>query len=173
MATVPTFTDGVPVHKADLDFLLSPPRCQVAIATTATSIPDTTFTLLSWDSSIYDTDSMWSSGSRVAINTSGLWLVHFYMQMATAAYSILTLNLRVNSGGVIGGGTSLVTAQPTGTSATGLAGAGPMTVRSSIEVRLTAGDYLEVFARQSSGATRNLSLATGANGLSARWVSTT
>jgi hypothetical protein len=38
-----------------------------------------------WQAEHYDTDAMWSSGSGITINTTGLYLVHFMGQLTCSA----------------------------------------------------------------------------------------
>ena len=54
------------------NFLYTPPMCRVYRSTNLTGY--TSFTEITWDAEDFDTDSMWSSGTDITINTPGVYL---------------------------------------------------------------------------------------------------
>lgn len=165
MATPPTFANNTVVTAADLAFALDPPRGFVSAA--AGSFADTvksaiTFTALGWD-----TDSMWSAGTptRLTTQTPGLYSLTITVTMASAVYGLLNINPRANSGGAAGGGTTIYNYAPINATVTGTTN-GAVTANFTMERQFNAGDYVEVFVEQKSGATRSLTLAY----LQMRWL---
>jgi hypothetical protein len=57
------------------NFLYTPPMVQVYRTSDLTSYVASS--AITWQAENYDTDSMWSSGTNVTINTSGIYLVEF------------------------------------------------------------------------------------------------
>lgn len=108
-AAASVFNSGV---GAVLDFLMGTggagyPRCKVY---DNTGIAITTDTLLTFDSEVYDTDSMHSTTtntSRIVFTTAGLYEVVFTRAMASAtAATSCDVVWRLNAAGVVGGGTA-------------------------------------------------------------------
>jgi len=133
-----------------INFLLSTfPRVHVYNAA-GQSIPSSaTFNLMLWDSEIYDTDSMHSTSvntSRITFTTSGTYHVDVMICFASATYTTLSLQVNLNGGGVIGGGTNLRQMLYD----QGAGNAGPFT----FDRFFTAGDYIEVFVAQVSGGAK-------------------
>lgn len=147
-----------------LSFLLSPPRAKV-YATAAQSLATATYTAVLFDSEEFDTDSMHStttSTSRLTINTPGLYEVR------------ALLNFVANGSGVRYGRfyKNNAVATPAEGVVAGIASAGTVTaIEMSSEIQCAAGDYLEVFAYQSSGAALNLQNTGGFScQFSAHWI---
>ncbi len=133
-----------------LNFLLSPPRCKVFNSTTYTIASSAVFTLLSWDSEVYDTDTMHSTvtnTSRLVATTAGLYSHTTSIFFAANATGQRAIEVRKNAAGSNSGGTLIVQSN-SGAAATGAAS---MSVSTTTDVQMTAGDYLEVFVYQSSG----------------------
>ena len=105
---------------------------------------------MDYDTQDYDTDTMWDPGSpsRIAINTSGTYRVEMGVSLPSAAYTQVDINIRKNSGGASGGGTSLTTYNATG--ATG----NTIDFQRIFDWPLVAGDYYEIFVTQTSGGAR-------------------
>lgn len=62
--------------------LIVPPMCRVKRTSNLTSY--TSQALITWEAKDFDTDSMWSSGTSIAINTAGLYTITFHCRMTTA-----------------------------------------------------------------------------------------
>ena len=60
-----------------------PPMCQVYRSTDLTSY--TSNTAISWSAEAFDTDGMWSSGTDVTINTTGVYRLEFYAYVSGSA----------------------------------------------------------------------------------------
>lgn len=179
MATVPTthtVAVGDKITAADentyvrdaVAFLVAVPRLSV-YASAGQTLTTNTVTLITFDSELYDTDSMHSTStntSRLVVNTTGLYTVNIGITYASNATSWRYLHVRKNSGGSGAGGTSVYQSF-----FSGLATSNNNTT-ATFDISLTAGDYLEVFGSQNSGgnlATVGGSLATFAQ---LRWVAT-
>lgn len=163
---IPSFTNGAVVTQTDLQFLIDPPRCQISQSAsgTATSLADATATLVTFDTNVFDTDSMHSTASftsRVVFNTAGLWDVNFYVALPAATYTALNFNLRLNSGGSSSGGGSIRN-HPFG--------AGVQAGRILLSRTFIVGDYIELFVTQTSGAARVVGLGNNVTGVTCRWV---
>lgn len=177
MATVPTtqtFNAGEKVTasklnaatKTVLDFLMNPPRVN-AYAGTAISVSSGTSTLLTFDSESWDTDSMHSTTtnpSRITINTSGQYLVTFYARFPSNSTGYRQLNLRLNSAGASGGGSTLSTI-----TVAAVNGASAFVTR-TLELSCTAGDHYELFATQNSGVSLSMDSGSRVTGMEFRWV---
>lgn len=128
------------------------PYCDVfnsAGVACTTAVP----TLLTFDGENDDTDGMHSistNTSRILLNTAGLYEVNFFNRWPSGMTGNITLNLRLNSGGVATGGSSLYTL------ADGPNASGTTTLQYVIGYRpATPGtDYLELFATQNSGSSK-------------------
>ena len=149
-----------------LAFLLDPPRCH-AYDASSLALPNATTTLITFDSEIYDTDAMHSTSSntsRVTFTTAGLYEVHYRITLGGGtAITQLDLMARLNAEGFTSGGTSLRT-QPWES------GGSLKTAELQFRRFFSAGDYIELFATQTSGATRNLSALSLGTMAQARWV---
>jgi hypothetical protein len=177
MATVPatqSFLAGekvtaaklIAATKTPLDFLMNPPRVN-AYAGTSTSLTTGTSTLVTFDSEMWDTDSMHSTttnNSRILINTSGQYLVSFYARFPSNATGYRQLNFRLNSAGNSGGGSTWSTINVAAVN-----GSSTFITR-TLELTCNAGDYYELFAFQNSGATLALDTGTRVTGMEFRWL---
>jgi hypothetical protein len=147
-----------------LNFLLNPPRCRL-YASVAQTLPTGSYTPLTFNSEVYDTDTMHSTSSntsRITCTTSGLYHVE-----AMATVTPNTTGRRLGS--IFKNGAQL----PTDTLDTEPVSSGSIgtTVFAQGDYQLAAGDYLEFNVYQDSGA----SLSTYATSntvswFSARWV---
>ena len=108
MATPPTFGTGTTPGQADLQFILDPPRAQSFQAATPTTLADNVMTVLTWDANLYDSDGMWNAGqpTRLTVKTAGLYYCQAMARVPIAAYGDLSINPRMNAGGVAASGTS-------------------------------------------------------------------
>lgn len=168
MGTPPTFPIGSTPGESELQFALDPPRA--SISTTSTSLADDTYTVVTFTALKWDTDGMWNAANptRLTVQTPGLYSVTMFANLPTAAYGRLSINLRTNAGGLISGGTSVLTHTPVNTTITGatLTANTNLTGTVTFDQPIAAGDYVEMFVLQKSGATRTLA----AGLLFLRWV---
>src|SRR5438067_3401561 len=154
--TVTSWDAGV---RDALNFLMTNyPRVH-AWRSTALAVPDTsTGTLITYDSETFDTDNMHSTvsnTSRITFTTAGLYRVHIRTVLAGASYSTLQQITRKNSGGAVGGGSGVFTDfGDSGGSASGV-------LDGLINWYFAAGDYIETFIAQTSGASRNTNVGVG------------
>ncbi|MFQ6170362.1 hypothetical protein ACK8HX_02045 [Oryzobacter sp. R7] len=174
MGTIPTypaFVAGSVLTAAQLNlardvdtFWALTPRCSVyqAVATSVVhSAAVTTGTVIAFDTELFDIvqsgdtemHSTSSNTSRLVIRTPGKYEIAGQVQFVTNATGIRVAQIALNAAGVYGAGTLLVQnsqgALSTGSTscATGV-----------VEAQLVAGDYLELFGAQSSGAALNTSI---------------
>ncbi|MEU9975085.1 hypothetical protein [Streptomyces sp. NPDC051014] len=176
MATVPatqTFLAGekvtasklIAATKTPLDFLMNPPRCNAY--SSGVSLTSGTSTLITFDSEAWDTDNMHSTTtntSRVTISTTGQYLVSFYARFPSNATGYRQLNLRLNSGGSSGGGSTWSTINVAAVN-----GSSTFVTR-TLELSCVAGDHYEIFAMQNSGATMTLDGGVRVTGMEFRWL---
>lgn len=177
MATVPTnrtWAVGEIVTAARLNALRDSldwsqgdfPRCHVYDGTGIT-MTNATATLVTWNSEVYDNDTMHSTSSntsRVTFTTAGLYEVHFRITLGGGS-TITTLDMmcRLNANGASGGGT-LIRTQPWES------GAGLRTAELQFRRAFSAGDYVELFVTQASGANRSLSSTSFGSMCQAHWM---
>lgn len=149
-----------------MNFLLDPPRCLVFRAVVQT-ITNGGTSLIGYDSEVYDTDLMHSTSSntsRITFTTAGTYLVHVHTTLANAVYTTLDQTTNVNSGGSIGGGTTIRTASFDNNASL------IQQCDFIFERSFNAGDYIENFITQTSGASRNTGTTTYGTFVTARWV---
>lgn len=128
-----------------------------------------TATLVPLNSETYDTDNMHDAAgfnSRVTYTTAGLYDIDYLFTLPAAAYTQLDLNIRLNAGGSSAGGSS-IRSQPFSDGVRG-----PQTVAFRFTRYMNAGEYLEAFITQSSGANRALSTTSLGTRCFARWIAT-
>jgi len=167
VATVPSFQPGTALQQSDLLFLLTPPQGFVYQQTAQTFTTGVGAAVL-WDTLGYDTDpTMWSSGTRLTLNTPGKWLIISSVVWVANATGPRQLDLRKNAGGSPTGGSRLVIDIRQATSSGAVSNTCAV-----MQSGFVAGDYIEAFASQTSGGNLNtLSTAgVGAVGLWARWI---
>lgn len=182
--TIPTFTDGLVVHQADLNALasnltnlynynqagfVSQRPCVIAKQTTGQSIPNNTNTLINFQSAAINTDNMWTASvpNQITIQHAGIYLLMgqiFYPQLAGAT-------LTTNCGGYI-----LVNGTVPGTNAVAVGGAnggqnaaGPAGNFMSLQ-NLAAGATVFLNAAHTYGASSTLLTTFGGSYLSAIFI---
>ncbi|MGL4256034.1 MAG: hypothetical protein ACRCSL_06825 [Microbacterium sp.] len=178
MATVPsvlTVAVGVKNRAADyltyirdaFSFLLSPPRSFV-YNSAAISATNSTWTLYTADTELYDTDSQHSTSSntsRLVCNATGLYHVTGILVFNANTTGYRSLNVRKNAAGAIGSGTSLYVASEAAVNG------GSTTLPVAFDAQLTSGDYIEMFGWQNSGGALNINAGgLGSCFFSMRWV---
>lgn len=144
-----------------INFLLDQPHA-FAYQATGVSIPTgtATETLMTFDAESWDNDVMHdnvTNPSRVIAKTAGLYAVNFQVVFPANATGVRYVILRKNAAGASGGGTAIAFARDQSASGTGAS-----YVSKSLDVQLSANDYLEVFDIQTSGGA--LTSVTGING---------
>lgn len=158
MATPPAFTDNVPVTAADLTFGISMPRVQAYQNTGATIGDNVSGALINFDTEWYDTDGMFdlANPSRLVINTPGLYYVTGYVRLPQATYTRVGLMFRLKAAGGNLAGTEIVKDVKWAQTFSTPTNSDGMMHRTFFEQEFVAGDYLEMFLMQSSGASRVL-----------------
>ena len=149
-----------------MSFLLSPPRCYVYL-TTVPSPANGVETLISWDTELYDTDTMHSTStnaSRLVATTTGLYACSFQVAWTGNATGVRGVHVRKNSAGNVASGTQMARSFiPTGN----ISG---NSVNCVADLQMTATDYLEVFTYQSSGGALAVVGGSALTWASMRWV---
>jgi hypothetical protein len=152
-----------------LNFLLEPPRCY-AYKTADGALATSTWDAINFGAEAYDSHSAHdnsTNNSRLVAPESGLYDLRAHGAWATNSTGIRGLNIRKNANAVQTGGTDLVMVV--------IAGNGTTEARliASVDVQLVAGDYVELFAYQSSGGSLNVLGGIANTFLSMRFVAKT
>jgi hypothetical protein len=163
----PNFTTAAIVTESELDtlsdditFLAHPPKCRV-YRSGALSVSNSTSTRVSFDSELFDTDTMHSTtvnAGRITITTAGSYLLVANLDWAPNATGSRQGYFIVNNAVVIPGLAHAANQEP-GYSTYQSPAFGPYA--------LSAGDYVELEVRQNSGGAHNLTSCQFA----ADWVS--
>lgn len=155
------------------NFLGGTDRCVAVTSTLTTSLTDATWSsALTFASESYDSGgfhSTVSNTSRLTIPTGydGIYRITANVYMVNGSAGQFHLQLRKNAGGAIGSGTFLAqSTNAVSTNAAILTG-GCITT----EVRLSATDYVEVFAAQVTGGSVALAGTTQAHRFELTWLS--
>lgn len=142
-----------------LNFMQNPPRCSVWNNATANTLVSGTGASIAFDSELYDTDNMHSTTSnttRLTAQTPGLYDIKGSADFGSSSSGTRQISIYKNG------------------SAQAFDSDGAMAAADvlflSKEIYLAAGDYVELWALQTTGA--NLTMPTGQSLLwfSARWV---
>lgn len=176
--TIPDFTASQFVDEADLDalsscldFLFDPPRCYAYKASDG-ALANNTWDEINFGSEAYDSHSSHdnsTNNSRVAAPEDGAYAVKVAIQYEANSTGSRRLQVRKNAAGNQASGTELRTKV-----VNAVAGAGnETTLDVSFDAQLVAGDYLEVFAHQTSGGALNVLGTIAGTFLSIRWVART
>lgn len=148
--------------KTVMDFLSNPPRCY-AYCSAATSIATATDTVVplagevfdivqSGDPGMHDTATL---NSRVVARTAGKYEVTGQIEYATNATGSRVAIVRLNAAGTTGGTTLYQTVQG---AVSGNFSSVPVV---AFEVALGVGDYIELFAYQTSGSSVSVNAGQG------------
>uniref|UniRef100_UPI003F4980F1 hypothetical protein n=1 Tax=Pseudonocardia sp. CA-138482 TaxID=3240023 RepID=UPI003F4980F1 len=160
-----TWTSGELATSAEMNsnlrdggsFVLFPPYVFMT-KNAPVSIPASTWTAVSWDAEMVDTDHMWANSpnpTRITASTTGRYDVQVSAMFAgpgAAEETLRAVQIRKNAGGSAAGGTQLIAASEVATNTA----AWPASVHTSVWPLLTSGDYIEMFVWQSSSAALNL-----------------
>lgn len=167
MGTIPTFptlVDGQIVTATDFaaikavsDFWALTPRCY-AYQNTGQSLSNSTSTAITLDAEVYDVVQSGDSPShdtatnntRLVCRTTGKYEITGQVQFASNATGTRQAQIRLNAAGSGAGGTLLAAATQSP-----LTGISTSVSVLPIEAQLAAGDYIEIFGVQSSGAALN------------------
>lgn len=140
-----------------------------AYSSTGVAVPNSTGgTLIPLNAEIYDTDNMHSTTTntgRITFNTAGIYRVSIQISMPTATYSTLDLYTNLNSGGAVGGGSTIKQ------NFFNMAAAGTGNCIFNFSRAFIAGDYIEQFIDQTSGASRTSSGTSFGTRVQAEWIS--
>lgn len=165
---IPVFSVGGQLHAADLNFLLAPPRA-ILRQTAVQSLANTTWTVVSLDTQDEASDCTTTTGAaaKVTINTAGLYHVSFDMGFSSSAagerFTSITKN--GNSPAATAANALLLSSQ-----AGGFAGAGTLASGAGL-LRFVAGDFLQLYAYQSTGGVLNTVIWGGAPKMSVVFAS--
>lgn len=114
------------------------------------SIPNSTYTLITWNNEVFDTGDYWTSGagSRLTVPTGvATVLLWGYAQLTSAANSSAFMEIRhLTSAG----------ATASGPYAFGFNGSGLFVSAASGPIGVSAGDYFEMYLFQASGGVRSI-----------------
>lgn len=162
--TIPSFVAGAVLTAAQLnqikavsDFWAAPPRCR-GEHTTAISLPNATYTVIPLQSETYDVVQAGDTGmhdlvtnnSRIYCRTPGKYRISGQLVFAANATGTRIAAVRRNAGGVVTSGNPLLSTNQNAVSSGTTAVPLPPDV-----FTLVAGDYVELFGYQDSGAALN------------------
>lgn len=181
MAALPIFTTFVAgtvltaaalqqATNTNVSFVAAPPLVWVYDATGTISCTTSILTLVTFNTEILDADNMHNNAtnpSRIIAQTLGTYDMCPCVRFPSNATGFRNLNIRMNAAGSNSGGTnirSVPVAAANGT-ATIVIAAGTYWTPTNI------GDYLEIFAQQSSGGTLALDAGSLVTGFTGRLVS--
>lgn len=179
MATVPTFADGTVPHQASFQFLTTPPSLYCYQNTAQAALANTTTTVITFDTNVYDTDSSGATHSttvntsRVVPLTAGYHLVTATICWASNVTGHRQCEIRKNAAGSGAGGTRIAFGAE---QAISVAGAVSFTQITTIVQFNGTTDYIELFGYQSSGGTLSVAAAAstggyiGSVGIQTRWI---
>ena len=177
--TMPTFVDGEIPTAAKLnqiktcqDFWANTPKCSLYQSAAQSVAVSGTTQVLNFDSEVYDivqagdTESHSATFlSRLFIRTTGRYDIVAQYQAATNATGSRACSVRANAGGNPANGTLIVQNQQGA-----VTGVSTSVLTQRLSVPLVAGDYLELFANQTSGAALNTVPGVGVTYLEAKLV---
>ena len=176
MATIPTlplFTSG-PLKSGTLNalrdgvaFWQNPPAALIT-GNAGQSTTSGAYLLVAFPTTSYDTDSMVTSTSRITIQTPGRYAIAAKLTFAANTTGIRRIMIRKNAAGSSTGGTELYTETTQAITSAGIKT--PVSMPAGPEFQLSAGNTIEVFAFQDSGAALTLDTPTGSIYLSVRLV---
>lgn len=175
LATYPSATYNTYTAQ-NINNLIVPPMCKLNYSTTQ-AITTATNTIVTWDTSEFDTDAMGTTGAgaKITANTAGVYLVSYEVWFAGAAAATGT-----RFAGVIKNGTGSVSTYPF-TNTYGLAinystilnSSGP-NFAASFLLSLAANDYIQLQVHHTQGTNLNIcDTKAGNNFLSAVWIGRT
>lgn len=164
MATIPSlplFTSGVaksgPLNRLRdaIAFWQNPPAAMV-VKSVAQNVLTGTVTLVTFETTSYDTDTIVTSSSRLTAKTSGRYAIGGKLTFAANATGFRRIQIRKNAAGSPTGGTLLIVETTSAITTAGVAT--PVSLGAGPEFQLAANDYIEAFAHHDSGATLALNV---------------
>lgn len=159
-----TSTGGLTIDGVDP---LNPPRCHLKRTVAQAISSGGSAEVVVWDEETTDPTGMHSpSGTRITIATPGLYSIRGSAFFETSGTGLRIVSIRVNAAGSPTGGGLLVQSPPYAVQSFACP------VAATAEAYLDAGDYIEMFAYQTSGGDLDIRAdSTGyLNYLAARWV---
>lgn len=148
----------------NISYLANPPACRVT-NNAAQSIPNATWTALTFNTELVDTNTMHdtvTNTSRITYNTAGLYMVTCSNAFAANSTGGRGIGVRKNgTGGSPTEGGTLVAPHSSGVSTY---------ISYSTLVKLAVTDYLEVMLWQASGGALSTSVEAGLPTFTAVWV---
>lgn len=152
--TPPDFVAGTELEEGDLDilgtdiaFLANPPRCRVYNSANISHATSGVAQALTFNSERYDTDTMHSTAvntERITFTTGGTYDVFSHVAFAVNPTGYRQAYIRLNA-------TTIIVAD---TRAAAPGEATHLTAATTYD--FSAGDYIEVYANQTSGAALNV-----------------
>lgn len=142
-----------------LNWLLAPDSARVQ-QNSAQSIPNATYTAVTFDTAILNTAGMWNSGSntRLTAQTAGTYRIGGAVVFPSTPTGFRAVSIYVNGSSIIN---TIIPA---------VSGAGTAVPIPAFETHLNVGDYVQIFAYQNSGGALSL-LTTPMTTVSATWIS--
>jgi hypothetical protein len=153
------------VHDA-ISFLLNPPRCSLYKSADG-SLADNTWGVIGFDTELYDpyTPAAHSgTSSRLTAAETGLYTIFAKIRFGGITSGAMDLDVRKNAAGVQTGGTRLQVVT------VGATTVGDEYPNVTFDDQLNAGDYIEIFGRQASGATKAVVSGVGNTVFQFRWT---
>lgn len=150
-----------------LSWLLSTPRAVIYNSGSAAWASSATPAAATWTTELVDTDAMWASGTptRLKANTAGLYFIEGAWHFSIFTTGNAMMGVGLNTNGSWGTPNKLQEA----TSPPPSANFGP-SLNTSFSYFLNVGDYLELFAAQTSGATSAVYGSYFAGHFGAKWL---
>lgn len=149
--------------KAAADYLANPPSCRVYNSADI-SLPNGTFTVITFNQERHDTASMHSTSvntSRITIPDAGLYLITGHLAFASNATGIRAARIQMNGVTVLAAHMNLGTTSASAESEISI----------STVYKFAAAAYIELYAFQNSGGALNtMSRSNYAPEFSATWI---
>jgi hypothetical protein len=149
-----------------INFLLSPPRCSLYKSADG-SLNDLAWGVIGFDTELYDpyTPAAHSgTSSRLTAAETGLYTIFAKIRFGGITSGAMDLDVRKNAAGVQTGGTRLQV------DTVGATTGGDEFPSLTFDDQLNAGDYIEMFGRQSSGAAKAVVSGVGNTTFQFRWT---
>jgi hypothetical protein len=149
------------------NFLLAPPRCY-AFKTSDGALANASWGALNFNGELYDSNAAHdnsTNNTRLVAPESGLYTIIAHTMFETSSAGLRLIDVRKNANAVQTGGTDLSMVVQAGNGTT------EARLIVAVDAQLNAGDYVESFAWQNSGAPLNVIGGAANCFLSFRWAS--
>ena len=154
-----------------IDFLLAPPRCY-AYKSGNGALATGTWDAINFDSEAYDSHNAHdptTNNSRISAPEAGLYTIAAAVEFDANATGSRRVQIRKNANATQTSGTLLRSV-----TVNAVAGAGnPTTIQITFDAQLSAADYVELFAQQTSGGPLNVLGTIAGLYMSIRWCAKT